>query len=166
MKNFFIVLILLFFLIPQRLESCSCIMPTISESFVGSEVVLTGKVVSKELVGLYKSYLIKIDTSINNPINDFTLINRYYVLIEKCYKGLLTSRDTIVIYSGRGGGDCGVLLEMGKEYIIYAQRKSYLQDNGVVTYPVGDKVLWTNTCTRTNLIDQKEITAIEKIINK
>jgi hypothetical protein len=71
------------------------------------------------------------------------------------------SRDTVEIYTGLGGGDCGVRFEIGKEYIVYGKKSTYFgQKNNDFTFPKGKNIFWTDICSRTTLKNSLETTAI------
>ena len=67
--------------------------------------------------------------------------------------------DTMAVITGMGGGDCGYIFEVGKEYIVYCdQEKQSLR--GKTEVPA---FLTTNICTRTQLKNEEEIAFLEKI---
>ena len=61
------------------------------------------------------------------------ILNTFYV--KKIWKSDMT--DTLEIYSGYGGPDCGYDFDVGKEYLIFVYNKNY-----------------TNRCIRTTILDE------------
>lgn len=84
---------------------------------------------------------------------------RYRLLIESVYKGKI-SRDTITIISGEGGGDCGIVFEVGEKYIVYGRKRSFFGR------PIEKNAYWTDICTRTTRYDKSEVDDIEKFVTK
>jgi len=61
--------------------------------------------------------------------------------------------ETVTIFTGKGGGDCGYHFEVGKKYLVYALQ--------------GDKGLSTNICTKTALAENnKDIAVLNKITKR
>lgn len=83
------------------------------------------------------------------------------------FKGNTTS-DTITIYTGIGHGDCGMSLEIGKNYIFYLYFCGKELGKGIPTYYFTNQLeykldrLSTDICTRTQLFNLNEIGLIIK----
>ena len=170
MKILFYILTIVLSTLSPELFACSCNgQSTVKEAFSGSEGVVKGTVISKELVVLVDSASLKMTSNVDGEKKGFPYemtVAKYQLLIESNYKGRFDS-DTIDIYTGIGRGDCGIRFEIGKKYIIYGDKESYFGFvNNNLSYPKGKNILWTNICTRTTALNQEEIIKIEKYIRK
>lgn len=90
-------------------SACTCIgTSTITERFNNADVILSGKV-------------IKIDTT---SFSDYTLSDvthfwqKVSLLVFKYYKGEL-QKDTVIVESGIGKGECGATFKLNKTYIVF-----------------------------------------------
>lgn len=166
MRKQTIILTLGFLLINSGIYACSCIgQRTVKEEIKYSDAVLVGKVISKDIVTLADSTAIKMFTNDSTIVKGFpyeTVIAKYELLLTSKYKGNTTT-DTIAIYTGLGGGDCGVRFEIGKNYVVFGESETYFgQINNDWPFPKGKNIYWTNICSRTTLENQNEIEEIEK----
>lgn len=86
---------------------------------------------------------------------------RYTVEVEEVYKGAKQEK-TVEIFTGAGGGDCGVQFAVGSKYVIYArlQRTFFVRMNGQQVK--GGPFLTTNICTRTKEADKAEMADLRK----
>lgn len=162
----FILITILLTSVTDSLFACSCIgQRTVEEEVKHSDAVLVGTVLSKQLVTLIDSTILKMfpdDTTMrNSPMSKMT-IARYDFVVTDIYKGKITS-DTLSIYTGLGGGDCGIRFEVGKKYIVYGENETYFgQVNNDFKFPKAKNTFWTYNCLRTMDYYQDEITEIEK----
>ena len=153
-----------------QLLACSCIgQRTVEEEVKHADAVFVGTVLSKQLITLTDSTILKMfpnDTTMrNSPISKMT-IARYDLLVQDIYKGKIT-RDTLTIFTGLGDGDCGIKFEIGKKYIVYGENETYFgQVNNDYKFPKSKNTFWTYNCLRTNYYSQDEITEIEKFAKK
>ena len=165
-----ILTLLLLTSISGRLFACSCIgQRTVEEEIKNSDAVVVGTVLSKQLITLTDSTMLKMfpnDTTMrNSPMSEMT-IARYDILVHDIYKGKITS-DTLTIYTGLGGGDCGIRFEVGKKYIVYGENETYFgQVNNDFKFPKAKNTFWTYSCLRTTSYFQDEFTEIEKFAKK
>ena len=146
--------------ISRQLLACNCQGErTVQEEMKYADAVLLGTVISKELTTQTDSAIIKAMTTGSSLM---PTLAKYSLLVEYVYKGQITS-DTITIFTGLGGGDCGVRFEIGKRYIVYGKSETYFGELfSEFQFPKGVNIFWTHTCMRTNLFRQKEINEIEK----
>ncbi|WP_448529768.1 hypothetical protein [Raineya sp.] len=162
----FILTTILLTSLSDSLFACSCIgQRTVEEEVKHSDAVLVGTILSKQLVTLTDSTILKMfpnDTTMrNSPMSKMT-IARYDFVVTDIYKGKITS-DTLTIYTGLGGGDCGIRFEVGKKYIVYGENETYFgQVNNDFKFPKTKNTFWTYSCLRTMAYYQDEITEIEK----
>jgi len=165
-----ILTLLLLTSISGRLFACSCIgQKTVQEEIKHADAVIVGTILSKQIVTLTDSTILKIfpnDTIMRkSPMCKMT-IARYDLLVQDIYKGKITS-DTLTIYTGLGGSDCGIRFEVGKKYIIYGESETYFgQVNNDFKFPKAKNTFWTYNCLRTTFYFQEEITEIEKFAKK
>ncbi len=168
MKKILIIFAFLIGFLADKAIACSCVGDGILEKEVKrSDGLLVGTIISKEIVVVVDSTWIKAfpeDTSDNSLAKRH--IARYKLLVESVYKGN-SKRDTVVICTGLGGGDCGVRFDIGKKYIVYGQKETYFgMVNNHFTFPKAEGLYWTNVCTRTSEYDEAEIREIEKLLKK
>ena len=170
MRKLTILFILGFLLMHSGSYACSCAgRSTVEGGIKQADAVLVGKIISKERVTLVDSVAIKqfgVDSTAAKGYPYTTFVAKYQLAVTANYKGKTTS-DTIAIYTGLGGGDCGVRFQIGESYIVYGDDETYFgQRNNDWPYPKGDNIYWTNSCTRTAFESSKEISEIEKYRRK
>ncbi len=169
-KTVTILTFLLLTSISGRLLACTCIgQRTVKEEVKHSNAVVVGTILSKQLIVLTDSTMLKMflnDTLNRNlPIYKMT-IARYDILVHDIYKGKFTT-DTLTIHTGLGGGDCGVDFEIGKKYIVYGENETYFgQENKDFKFPKAKNTFWTYICLRTTEYNQGEIIEIKKFAKK
>jgi len=161
-----ILTLLLVTSISGRLIACSCMgQRTVQEEVKHADAVVVGTILNKQIITLTDSTILKMfpnDTTMrNSPMSKMT-IARYDFLVQDIYKGKIT-KDTLTIYTGLGGGDCGIRFEIGKKYIVYGENETYFgQVNNDFKFPKAKNTFWTYSCLRTTFYFQDEITEIEK----
>jgi hypothetical protein len=166
----FILTTILLISVSDSLLACSCIgKRTVKEEVKHSDAVVIGTILSNELVTLTDSSFLKMfpndSTMRNSPMAKMT-IARYDLFVTDIYKGKITN-DTLTIYTGLGGGDCGIGFEIGKKYIIYGEKETYFgQVNNHFNFPKAKNTFWTYNCLRTTSIRQDEIMEIQKFATK
>ncbi len=165
-----ILILLLLTSFSGKILACSCIgQRTVEEEVKHADAVFVGTVLSKQLITLTDSTMLKMfpkDTTMRNSLMSKMTIARYDLLVQDIYKGKIT-RDTLTIYTGLGGGDCGIRFEIGKKYIVYGENETYFgQVNNDFKFPKTKNTFWTYNCLRTTSYYQDEITEIEKFAKK
>ena len=146
-KHFFLIILFTFF--SSVAYCCSCIgEATVKQELKRSDVVFTGKVISKKIIDLTDTLIpaMKIQKA------------EFKLQVSTVFKGKI-KQDTVTIITGVGGGDCGFNFEIGNEYIVYSsfENKYYPQGNTV------SKFLYTDICRLTRLAtDTAEIKALSK----
>lgn len=162
--------ILIFGLTSKTVLACSCIgESTVEGAYKSSDIVVSGQVISTTDEYLPDSASIKEMVALGIPadkldkrLNGFYL-KKVLIKVETVFKGQTTS-DTLTIYTGLGGGDCGYKFKAGEKYVIYGNTKSYFADfSKNQDFPNGQNVYWTNICTRTQEHNRTEIKELEKI---
>ena len=161
-----IIAVLIIGLVNLELAACSCR----GESTVYGAVKKSDIVVSGQIISIEKEWFLDATTTKNNPkvdslnyqLNGYHL-SKVQILVSELYKGKIVN-DTIVIYTGIGGGDCGYRFKKGMRYIVYGTAESYF---GTYfknrSFPMGQDIYWTNICTRTQQYSSLEIEALERM---
>jgi hypothetical protein len=157
-----IAFLFLSILIINRVFACSCIgNSSIKNEISRSDIVAVGKIIDRQLLQLidsatYQETLQHIsDTSRIKAITQ--TIACYKVLVSTVFKGKVVG-DTLTIYTGLGGGDCGVPFKNGECYVIYGQEEPYFGGpNSGMKYPKGRNIYWTDICSRTDAYSRKEV---------
>lgn len=169
-KTVTILSILILTVVSDKLLACSCIgQRTVQEEVKHADAVLVGTIVSKDLITLTDSALLQLfhnDTTFKNNSFANMTIAKYGLFVHDIYKGKI-SKDTIVIYTGIGGGDCGIRFKIGEKYIVYGENNTYFgQVNNDFKFPRENNAYWTYSCLRTMSYYQDEITEIEKFAKR
>ncbi len=169
MKRLLIILGLLFFgLTNNAVIACSCIgNSTVEGVYNGSntKIIISGQVIAIERLWVvdsaeYKEWIREgiaaavLDTSQYYYSWYRHLRNKVSIRIEHIYKGQINS-DTLTIWTGIGGGDCGFPFKKNEKYIVYGYFDNKYQEK----YD-------TDICTRTKEYDECEASELEKLKNK
>jgi hypothetical protein len=147
---------------------CSCIgKSTVKQEVKQVDAILVGTIAAAQQMTLTDELALKQiepdSTTANSPMFKATIM-RYDLIIDSVYKGKIT-KDTVAIYSGTGGGDCGVRFTVGQKYIVYGEKETYLgTENNDFAYPKGNNIFWTYICKRTIPFNEQEITEIKKYL--
>jgi len=146
--------------VSEQILACSCIgQRTVKEEIKHADAVVVGTILSKQFITLTDSNLI-------NSLFPKLTIARYALLVQDIYKGKITI-DTVTIYTGVGGGDCGIVFEIGKKYIVYGKEKTFFgQVNNDFKFPQEKNSFWTYHCLRTTVYNEKEIVKIKRFSKK
>ncbi len=150
----------------DAMTACSCIGGrTVREEIKHADAVLTGTIVAKQIIPILDpafSGASPTDTTTLQPTQVKFAIARYDLLVSDVYKGNILT-DTVGLYTGLGGGDCGVRFKVGERYIVYGEKETYmgpfLED---FPLPASKNAFWTHICLRTTSYDQAEIDEIRK----
>jgi hypothetical protein len=164
------IITILFLSITVDVIACSCVgSASVEKEIRSSEAVVVGNVISKELIQIKDLELMRLfpnDSLKFDGVLYTTQIARYKFLVETVYKGKFKS-DTIEVFTGLGGGDCGNRFIVGSRYILYGAGETYMgQVNNNYDFPKGQDQIWTNSCTRTRQFEQAEIDEIERFRKK
>lgn len=156
---------------------CKCDGPgTVKGSFGGSDVVVSGRVLSKELVPYSQTVKLDSVSEIKKRLNgdkqklkffEMSYIFKIELEIDEKYKGI-NLRDTITIYTTINSASCGYKFEVGKSYIVYASNKSYLDFMFMnkVDLNTGirrENTYWTSHCTRTTEYNNLEASELRQL---
>lgn len=140
--------------LPISTSACSCIgESTVKKEFRKSDVVISGKILSQNI------FVVK-DKVI--PVGLVYRQAEYSVLVTKIYKGRILGDTLRIVTTGITSGDCGIRLKPELEYIIYCTYSDRYFENGEKR----DIFLYTDMCTRTQLFNTEEDSALLKIIKQ
>ena len=175
--EFRIILVTMLVGVAGHVYACTCGGPwSVEEEFVDTELIVHGKVISKELVALQETLKQDMVSGVKERLKDdnqkLQFFESYYVfeikfeIIEK-YKGSAV-RDTVTIYTVPKAASCGYKFDTGKIYIVYGSKKS---DIGFMFLPRADidknlekeNTFWTSRCTRTTEFNRSEADALRKL---
>jgi hypothetical protein len=157
--------------------ACTCGGPwSVEEEFVDTELIVYGKVISKELISLQETLKpdkvsgvkerLKGDNQKLQFFESYHVFEIKFEIVEK-YKGTVL-RDTVTIYTVPKTASCGFKFEKGKIYIVYGSKKS---DIGFMFLPRADiegnlekeNTFWTSRCTRTTEYKRSEADELRKL---
>ncbi|MFO7867912.1 MAG: hypothetical protein R6U95_01270 [Bacteroidales bacterium] len=168
MRATYYILIALLILGFSDVYACSCQgESTVKGAIKSSAFVIVGEIISRDFINIPDSIMIRqnFNDSLAHKFYPYVhRISKYKIQIEKVYKGK-TVKDTMEIYTGNGGGDCGYRFKVGEKYIVYGVKENYFgMLNNDYDYSKGEECIWTNICMRTTNYDESEINEIENII--
>jgi hypothetical protein len=125
-----LILSIMTIFIPYSVYACSCAQPqTVEAELSRSKEVFAGRVLE-----------VKEHRSLNGSMTKAALFE-----VNQIWKG--GSESQIIIYTGSGGGDCGVRFEEGEEYLVYAYPSTMYGDK---------ELLITIICDRTKVMVQAQ----------
>jgi hypothetical protein len=151
---------------------------TVKNSLTTSDAVITGRVLSKEVIPYYQTInqdsVSAVKSRLKGDKQKLHFFEMSYILkieleVSEIFKGT-DVRDTVTIYTAANSASCGYNFDKGKSYIIYASKKSYLdfifidkvdRNEGLAK----ENTYWTSICTRTteyNKLEVDELRALNK----
>ena len=86
----------------------------------------------------------------------------YTVRVNSLYKGDLKS-DTLKIYTGVGGGDCGFKFKLDEKYVVYGRA---WEEADPYIKSTNENYIWTDICTRTMIYNKMEEKRLQKLVEK
>lgn len=147
------IIILILFSFFSEAYSCGCVggIPDLKTSLKSSKSIFAGKILSKKAV--------IVDTLLS--LTHYLYNYEYIVEVQQKIKGCSLPK-TIKVYSGMGNGDCGYLFEIGKSYVIHADREKLETYDGKIS----EKVYSTHICKRPQGYNTEEYEALCAIMRK
>lgn len=157
--------------------ACDCnVSYSMEKSFENSQLVIHGKILSKEFISYSETLLTNWSDSLAKWVKDkgqlldlstiASNVIRLKVIVLKSYKNQ-THLDTLSIYTPRSSASCGFnTFEVGKEYLIFngsdlfksTEFKNYDSENIQL-----NNTFWTNQCTRTVEANQQDLDSLDLI---
>lgn len=136
--------------------ACDCAgEATVKEAVASSDFVVYGQIISSQMITNNDTIELKDQDRELYHVRGM----RYTVLIMTSYKAEFRT-DTLIVYSGSGSADCGVLLETGQKYIIYACWSRPGSHQPPKNHQA--ETLYTGLCTRTTGNIEKEMAALKE----
>lgn len=159
------------FISTQQNPFCSCV-PTylpIEEEVAAYDLIFKGRVVKIDTVNYLEQTFLKLKYSTRDSGSYFTnLLVTFNV--QSTLKGNKVD-STIKIMTGQGGGDCGYPFRVGKQYMVYTRKKSFIVIDTL--YPDIDKFkshdedfFETTICDRTTYNVSSDEIILKKILRK
>lgn len=95
---------------PQSALACSCAMPgTVQEEYKKFDFIFFGEAITRQSNKIAQLFKL---SNVNEPyVTTFD--------VRAVYKGKV--HETTYIYSGMGGGDCGIEFQAGTDYVVFAR---------------------------------------------
>lgn len=123
---------------------------SLKEELNSADVILSGTIISSVIVseedaiaeGIYK------DSVDEGSQKMYVQISKNKLLVERVYKGII-KRDTIIVLTGLGGGDCGYWFGVGSKYTVFGNLKESFPVEGAKAMEEAE-VIWTNICDHTH----------------
>lgn len=168
MKTFKIILNLFFVATTKLTMACDCVgQLTVESQFKSADIVVIGNVISFTPIHLADSstYLTYNSDSTLHHGSGGKIIFAYDIKVISIVKGKKNIK-TITLLTGNGHGDCGFKFEVGEKYIIYANTKSYFEQQspqGQYVHYKDQNVFWTSICSRTVSFNKEELKSIKKV---
>jgi hypothetical protein len=137
-----------------RTRACTCIgkdKQTTENELGFVDIAATGKIISVTDYVYYDTTELAL-ANIRFDENKWGYLVRHYkryqLAVDKKYKSAANLPDTIYIVTTHGGGDCGYMFDIGKEYIVYGEG---WKDKSIAT--IQNKRKLKRTLTETKSID-------------
>ena len=142
-------------LLSLRSDACDCVFLEIGKQIKKSDLVIVGTITSRQFAAYPETFSDPKKSFKNKTI--WVGIIKYKIAVKKIFKGK-NLNDTIVLYSGLGGGDCGFVFNLNYNYIIYGRKINSVIDHILA----GPDNFFTNVCFGTKKYDEEEIKRIIK----
>jgi hypothetical protein len=112
-KLFFLATSLLIFCTPSLVSACTCAFTpgTCQQSWKSADLIFTGKVTRKVVVG--EGFF-----NIDEPYTMYA----FELSVTEALRGFAFQGQSILVHTGVGGGDCGYNFKVGTSYLVYASR--------------------------------------------
>lgn len=134
---------------------CSCVgNESIKTSIKKSHSIFIGTVVDSSLIKIEEKL-----EGISSSIYHYFI--KYNVVIKSVLKGK-NYTDTISLYTGIGGGDCGYPFKIDSDYIIYAN----INTSFFLSNKINKPYFYTDICKRTCELNETELNNISAYIKK
>ncbi|MDO6852142.1 hypothetical protein Q4599_01015 [Cellulophaga lytica] len=163
-------LLTLFILTTVNVFACECsYIKSVEKEFKNVDYVLTGKVISIEFLQIVKVDKRKSTIKTSKTLDKLDVFkgsvwSKITLETIEVFKGKRRKKNQI-IYTGTSDGDCSFYFKKGEEYLIYAFKDSWETKELRESKRKYKNIIYTNTCTRTKIIDNKEIANIKLINN-
>jgi len=142
---------------------CDCKpTPAVKEAMRSSQLVIRGTILHgrhEKKLEQPQAYLDSLGQRNERRYFGPVHVNEYLILVKESFKGASIG-DTLIVRTGLDPvTDCGLLLDIGEEFIVYAQAVKY----GDAFYDLHlANTFTTSACTRTRPYSKKESRAIKR----
>jgi hypothetical protein len=178
-KHIIAILTILFLTsIMTRTLACTCIgknKQTTENELGFVDIAVTGKIISVSDYTYYDTVeLVLSNTRFDENKWSYMVrhYKRYQLVVDKKFKSAANLPDTIYIVTTLGGGDCGYMFDIGKEYIVYGegwkeksiatiQKKRKIKRKLTETKSVD--TFYTDICRLTQEKNQKELDNLRRL---
>ncbi len=161
--------ILVFTLASISAMPCECnFIKEVNQAVKSSDYVLSGEVILIEYIQtIEKNGKITeiVKTNSRKDLNMFNgrILAKITFKATEIFKGKKRKKEVIVYTGSSGGGDCGYYFKPNENYIIYAYKDSWYTKELRKKDKAYKKILYTDTCTRTQLQNKKEIKSLRNL---
>ena len=129
----------------------------ISQEIKLRDVIVIGKILSKDSIMLVDSATLKANEKFKDVIRESGMVYfplaKYIVEVDTAFKG--NTIDTITIYTHLGYDNCGMQRMVDSTYIFYLNHNHQVSNKSHIL-PNDENIFWILNCTRTTLINQLE----------
>lgn len=167
MRFFFFLFGVVYFLFNNKVNACDCIRGSVSFAVMNSDLILEGKIISREIYNFSDStrfFQHPEDPDYNHPRYMSKSIAKYkFVVGELLKKG--ASGDTITIFTELSLSQCGFVFDTGQHYIVYLKEIHPVKIGSRNYFPftIHKNDYATSNCgTRNVLFNQEEIEEVKK----
>lgn len=163
------ILLLIYLLVAgaaTQARACSCVgTSTVAGELRRSAFVVVGKITARTRISAATLLKGVKDLPILSATDTSFLFYRYKytVEVEEVYKGNRQEK-VVEIFTGAGGGDCGVNFLVGSTYIIYARLQRTFVANLGGKQLEATPFLTTDICTRTTKRNETELADLRKAV--
>lgn len=146
-----------------------CQFASVACSCIGEQDVRSAK---KQADGVFIGTVVRSERLPMHPRDDMPFFQQYMmrftVLVERSFKGRTfrtnAPTDSVIIYTGEGGGDCGFQFKIGERYIIYGVENDEVRKQWMADKPLFRRgIYWTNICMRTRPYEEEEVKTLEAL---
>lgn len=138
--------------------ACSCVsVGSVKENYKYSDLIFKGTPIKREIVLIDSENRERIVPENWMPLiyPKGKIMARYTVNSIEYFKGALKTR-MVYIYTGLGGGDCGVYFKIGDIYVIYADNSNEKNKSKAM--------FGTSICSRTTRDHVRESSELRKLL--
>lgn len=145
-------------------QNCKCRQQSVQDEVNQHSTILVGKILSTKIIDTKEKVLVKNENG-ETQIKFFDVKKRQIkVKVAQKLKGTGFERKSVITLNTEiSTAACGIDLQKGKKYIIYADKEANLTGLEPKNLPESLKPQYTtNTCTRTRIFDAQELADIKK----
>ena len=158
------ILLYLTLLLSVSVYSCDCgPMPSMETAIGAADIVVHARVIKAEFgkpLNQDRAYLDSLAQKEQRVLFGPIHVNEYTLIVLRSFKGSV-SGDTLILRTGLDPvTDCGLLLTVGSEVVLYANKVSIGQP--FYDHSFRNNILTTSACSRTRPFNRKEVRQLRK----